>query len=538
MGEVESMQTETSWLPRTVQELLLLLLSALAFGLSFPNILSDYGWFPLGFIALIPLFVVIHRCSWPAAPLYGLLYGFVAYGFFNFWLAKFHPLTIFIVPPIYSAYFLLVFPILKAIDTWFPRLAYLPLACAWVGYEYLKIRGFLGYPWGVMGYSQYQFTTLIQISAVTGVWGVSLLLVFPSALLGHALRDGLRAFRPAARSFLIPLLVYGAVLVGVLAYGAASQVDYQNARLWRVALIQQNADPWKTEYEKALAALVRLSNEALKENPDIVVWSETSFVPGIDWHTRYRTDRDRFALVRQLRDFLSEHSVPFLVGNDDGQLRRTIGGEDIRVDYNAALLYERGVIRETYRKLHLVPFTEHFPFESIFPRAYRWLESNPDVHWWERGTEYTVFETAGIRFSALICFEDSFGYLSRRFVQRGAQVLVNLTNDAWSNSTTAEVQHMSMAVFRAIENRRSMVRSTNGGITATIDPNGRIVDSLEPFIEGYLVSSVPVLEGPETIYTRWGDWLGVLMMCLGIAGFAFAIVRAVISAVRRSRSVP
>ncbi len=110
---------------------------------------------------------------------------------------------------------------------------------------------------------------------------------------------------------------------------------------------------------------------------------------------------------------------------------------------------------------------------------------------------YTVFDAGGVRFSTPICFEDTFGYLCRGFVSRGADVLVNITNDAWSFSVPGAMQHMTMAVFRAVENRRSVVRSTNGGMTNIIDPNGRILFSLPPFTEGYLSGTVPVHTGHQ-----------------------------------------
>jgi apolipoprotein N-acyltransferase len=170
------------------------------------------------------------------------------------------------------------------------------------------------------------------------------------------------------------------------------------------------------------------------------------------------------------------------------------------------MLYEMGELKTLYRKLHLVPFTEHFPYEKQLPWIYRALE-NADTHFWEKGTEATVFETRGVKFSTPICFEDTFGYLSRDFVLNGAELIVNLSNDAWSDSLPAQMQHLSMAVFRAVENRRSMLRSTASGQTAALDPNGKILAMAEAFTESYLSAEVPVLT-PITVYTRYGDYLG------------------------------
>jgi len=502
--------------------------SAVLFALSFPSFLSNSGWFPLGFVCLVPLFIVVHRASWAAAPLYGVFFGYISYALFNYWLGRFHPLTLVVVPPIYAGYFLVVLPALKLADTLLPRYGFLLQSALWVCYEYfLKSNGFLAYSYGNLGYSQWPFIPFIQIASVFGIWGVSLLVVYPSALLGSALRDGPAALARGWRTFVLPAAVYLAVAAAVVVYGAFSQVDTSSSRPWKVALVQQNVDPWKggtRAYRQSLDVLLRQSRKAAAESPDIVIWSETSFVPAIEWHTRYREDVERYALVKELTDFLATQSVPYVVGNDDGELRRTEENQEARVDFNAAILFEKGQIVDTYRKLHLVPFTEDFPFQKSLPGIYQALK-DADTHFWEKGSVYTVFDAGGVRFSTPICFEDTFGYLCRGFVRRGAQVLVNMTNDAWSFSVPCAMQHMTMAVFRAIENRRSVVRSTNGGMTNIIDPNGRILSALPPFTEGYLRGTVPVYTAARTLYTRWGDWFPWVLLAASAAALAVAAAR-------------
>ena len=505
-------------------ELLLLAGSALLFALSFPSFLSQWGWFPLAFIALAPVFIVVHRARWIRTVLYGAFFGFASYALYNYWLGSFHPLTLIIVPPIYSVYFLAVFPLLKAADSLFPRWGFLLQALIWVAYEFVKVQGFLGYAYGIIGFSQYLFLPLARLSSVTGVWGVSLIVIFPSALLGNALKNGFGEFPRFLRRMRIPAALYGAVFAGVVLFGLFSKTDLDSTPRWKVALVQQNVDPWKggnKTYAKTLEILTRLSRQALAEDPslDIVIWSETSFVPAIDWHTRYRTDRVAFALVKELREFLAEQPVPFVIGNDDGQLAKDERGRDVRVDYNAAILFDRGEIVDTYRKLHLVPFTENFPYKESLSGIYQWLKE-ADTHFWEAGTEYTVFRAGDVRFSTPICFEDTFPDLNREFIRRGAEVLVNLTNDAWSKAVACEMQHMSIAAFRTLENRRTLVRSTNGGITCVIDPNGRIKAMLPPFTEDYLLTEAPVYTAEQTLYTRWGDWFAILVSILAALGLA------------------
>ena len=495
---------------------LLLCVSAALFSLSFPGYIARWGFGVLGFFALTPAFFVASRSSAVGAPIYGAFYGFICYTLFNFWLATFHPLAIIIVPAIYFTYLMLTFPFLRLSTKLFPRYGYLVQILVWITYEFLRTKGFLGYSYGIMGYSQYLFLPFIQIASLTGVWGVSLLVVFPSAFLAAAWKEG--NIGKFIRSHSVEVIGYGVLFLGTLLYGMVSRVDYSQAKEWNIALIQHNIDPWKggvRAYRMNLDRLIHLTDQALQENPELVVWSETAFVPGIDWHTRYREDPEVFDLVQELKRYLSRQSVPFVIGNDDGRLEKDRYGNLRRVDYNASILFDKGEIQAIYRKTHLVPFTEHFPYERIFPWFYQKLKE-ADTHFWEPGSEYTIFRAAGVAFATPICFEDSFGYISREFVLRGAEVIVNMTNDSWSGHVAAAMQHMSKAVFRAIENRRSVVRCSNGGITCVIDPNGAILQMLEPYTEGYLIGKVPVYTDKQTLYTKWGDWFAVL--CLTSAG--------------------
>ena len=540
---------------QVVAEIAALTLSAALFALSFPNPLSTWGWYPLAFVALAPLFWVIGRTPWSRVVLYGVLYGFGSYALFNYWLATFHALALLFVPTIHLLYMAVLFPALKLVTVRFPRHAPLWQAVLWVAYEYLKTQGFLGYSYGVIGYTQYLFGPLLRSAALAGVWGVSLLVVLANSYVAYmveALRplrgDLWRRFGRLLRARPLVPAVWTLLFAGAVAYGAALPADYGDRPQWRVALVQQNIDPWRggyLAYERSLHVLLRQSRQALAESPDAVIWSETSFVPGIDWHTRYRgLDRPgepvraesirKYELVRQLRAFLDEQTVPFVVGNDDGQrVLSPESGEPVRIDYNAALLYEGGQIVQTYRKLHLVPFTEHYP--DWGPRFLRDLLEDFDTHFWEQGEEWTVFDAGGVRFSTPICFEDTFGYLNREFVNRGAQVIVNMTNDTWSDSVPAEMQHFAMAVFRATENRRSVVRAANSGITAIVEPSGRITAALEPFVEGTLIGDVPVFDEARTLYSRAGDWLGVGLTAAALLLIAVALGGAVLRRWRDAR---
>ena len=536
-----------------------LLIAAILFAASFPNLLFTNGLPLLAWIAYVPVFWAVRRFGFGASFFWGALYGYTAYGLFNYWLSVFHPLAGLIVGSIYLVYLALLFPLLHIAVIVFPRKAYIAQWLLWMAFEYLRTQGFLGYSYGITGYSQWHLLPVIQIADTTGVWGVSALVVFPSAWLAAALstndtsREGsfFRGLFSSVKAFFkrewVSALVWAVLLVCTLAYGFASRIDYSNVRNIKVALIQHNTDPWAPskaptvvqafqEYRNDFRILRRLSDEALVAHPDtdLVVWSETAFVPRIYWHSNYRDDPDSWELVKELLDYLAKQNVPFVIGNDDARKDPAINPwSDNRVDYNAVMLYEGGQLRKQYRKLHLVPFTEHFPYEKQLPLIYRALE-NADTHFWEKGSEATVFDTRGVKFSTPICFEDTFGYLSRDFVRNGADLIVNLSNDAWSKSLPAQMQHLSMAVFRAVENRRSLVRSTASGQTCAVDPNGKILAMAPPFEEAWLCAEVPVVN-PATLYTRYGDYLGLFFTIAAIFLLISGAFLYIIRSLKRSR---
>ena len=523
--------------------LCLTLAGCVLFAFSFPSLLFKNGLPFLAWFSYIPILVIISKSNFLACAGWGAVYGFTSYNLFNYWLGAFHPLAGTIVSGIYLVFLTVVFVLLKLADVLYPKRSYIVQWTIWIAFEFLRTTGFLGYSYGITGYSQWLIIPLIQIAGITGVWGVSALVTFPSFYLASALKNrqiGGASFKQslveigrAVASFFrkekLSAVIWAAALIASLVYGTFNR-DFSGFPKARIALVQHNTDPWQAAkaptslqiieaYRKDLAILRRLSDEAILSEPetDLVVWPETAFVPRIYWHTTYRDDQDSWVIVRELLDYLSTKDIPFLIGNDDGRMdmaKNPDPYEKFRVDYNAALLFDKGKNTETYRKLHLVPFTEHFPYKKQLPFIYNILEK-ADTHFWEKGKEETVFKIPKFSFSTPICFEDTFGYLSRNFVRRGADVLVNISNDAWSNSLPAQYQHLSMAVFRAVENNRSMVRATASGQTCVIDPRGRITAMADPFTEAFINAQVPLVK-ENTIYNLYGDYIAYIFVIIAI----------------------
>jgi len=208
-----------------------------------------------------------------------------------------------------------------------------------------------------------------------------------------------------------------------------------------------------------------------------------------------------------------------------------------RVDYNTVILFDDGEIIEEYKKQHLVPFTEHFPYEKQLPWLYNLLLAN-DYNWWEKGDEAVVFDLDGIKFSTPICYEDSFGNLNAQFVANGADVIVNMTNDNWSKKASAEWQHAAIAAFRSVETRKSMIRGTNSGITCLITPDGKIHDPMEPFTRGWKLYQVPVYTHEsynDTFFVRHYDLFAFVSIYSSIALLFVGAVLKIIKTVGRKK---
>lgn len=545
----------------------MLLLSTVLLSLSLPGAIFKDGLGFLAFIALIPLFYVIRNTSFKAVWLYGFFYGFVFYRIFNFWLASFHPLANLITQIIKGAEMIGLFLALKAVDRWFDeRLSFFFQALVFVAYYYLAQSWFAGYPYGTIAYALFKYKILIQISDLFGIWGLIIMLVVPQAFIGgylckrlsRTVCDYCESFRSYLLANRIAVILYIAAFTFQIVYGCISYANWTRAEedtSFRVATVQHNADSWKggfTTYERNFHNLSRMSLEALEENPDMIVWSETAFVPSVYWYTNYPYTGDAegedFDYLRKIQglvdefvDFASNIGVPLLTGNPRGELAPgatepyTEDGDWNKIDYNSVILFDEGEIKDSYLKQHLVPFTEHFPYEKQLPLLYNFLLAN-DYNWWEEGKESKVFTTSnGITFSTPICFEDIFGELCADFIDNGADLLVNMTNDSWSGSVVSERQHAAMAVFRAVENRRTVLRGTNSGITSLITPDGTIQGEMEPFTMGWRIWDVPVFSNSsygKTLYTRTGD---VFARCCVYLSLAILCTGAVLSGIRNFR---
>lgn len=538
-------------------EVLVLLSSAFVLAAAFPGFLTEDGFGFLALIALIPVFAVIKNTSWRRVWFYGFIFGLVYYFFFNYWLKGFHALAIVIAPVIKGGEMIFLFLALKAVDTAFPKKGFILKGFVWASYAYLAESWFAGYPYGNIVYALYPYRVLYQIVDITGIWGVIYLMVFPQAFLADRLlsfvKNGTWNLKKSLKNCRIELIIYVLLIVLTIIYGICS-LSYWSDRTpdstLRVAAVQHNHDSWKGGYRTYLNNfnnLKRYTTASLAENPDLIVWSETAFVPSVYWHTKYDAEGTQWESIHDLTidfvEYAESIGVPLLTGNpksvikDENEPPYDEEGNKNSREYNTVILFEDGEIKGEYIKQHLVPFTEHFPYEKQLPWLYKLLLSM-DYNWWIPGDEATVFELDGVKFSTPICYEDSFGYLNAEFVENGAEIIINMTNDNWSKTASAEWQHAEIAAFRSVETRKSMLRGTNSGITCLIVPTGEIQDAMEPFTMGYHVYDVPVYSQKNyenTFYVNHIDLFAYIFIWISMISIAYFVVKSAAVVIRKRK---
>jgi len=418
---------------------------------------------------------------------------------------------------------------------------YLTLPSLWALLEYIRSHLAGGIGWNLLGYSQYKNLPLIQIADITGVWGVSFLIVLMNVAIYSVIKMAIKCYGKDPKfkirgnaSFkeelrinpVIQIFFVLALFIGVLAYGylvIASEVhetdkakplasvrDFALRKretkqyYMKISVVQGDIPQrvkWDAEFkDEIMNRYEDLTKQALKDRPQLIIWPETA-VPG---YLNYEKE-----LMQWISRLVKKAKIPLLAGTP------MISESDSGKNYNSAVLFSnRGIIAGRYDKLHLVAFGEFVPFEKQFPFLRKLL---PITGNFIPGSGYTVFKLTTYNlqpttnFSVLICFEDIFPGLVREFVKRGADFMVNITNDAWFGKTCAAYQHTACSVFRAVENRRPFIRSTNTGLSCFIDKTGKIYDKVSKdnsdlFIHGVKTASIKIdRDKTLTFYAKYCD---------------------------------
>jgi len=394
-------------------------------------------------------------------------------------------------------------------------------AVAWVAHEWVRGWLFSGFGWNGLGVALHGNWPLIQIAEFSGVTGLSFVIAFANVI---AVTTPLRLFREAQTHQVRPhfdLTLTLAGIVGLLAFGLYSAQNRPPAKTLRVAAVQADV-PQHEKFDPRFSAQIfqrfaRLSEIALRSSapPDLLVWPESSMPDP----------------VRDLNTESGDFVAKFSASSKTDLLLGTLDADDGH-DYNAALLVSGATQQmQIYRKMHLVPFGEYIPLRHSFPLfaavASKWVPGDFDL-----GRDHTVFRLTNndVRVAPLICFEDTVGDLVRQFVLKGANLLVDVTNDAWFLRSGGSRHHLANAIFRCVETRRPMVRAANTGVTCFVNEFGRVTQMLQDetgstFTEGVLTGEIKVPIADElTFYTRHGDLFAKL--CAAVTAMAMLAILA------------
>ena len=379
----------------------------------------------------------------------------------------------------------------------------LPIAISapivWTALEYIRSFFFIGFPWNNLGYSQFLMSPVVQIAEFTGVYGVSFLIVLINVTLYTLF------FSQESQVFKGKLLVFSSLgLILTLSYGfyVLAHPGVSKEAL-TATVVQGNIDQsikWNPRYqEQVFETYERLSLQSLSQKPDLIVWPETA----VPFFFNFDPPR-REELIRLVR----EMKVHLVFGGIDAKPSRR--GQDYVYLNSAFFLSPEGKLLDKYDKIELVPFGEYVPYQKVFFFVDKITKAVGEL---EPGREYKVMVLGNHKFGVVICFEVIFPNLVRKFIDRGANFMVNITNDAWFGRTAGPYQHMAMVTFRSIENRIPIIRAANTGISGFVDPYGRIIASTDLFVETALTHNI-FPGSSRTFYTRFGDIFAY--MCLGL----------------------
>ena len=567
--------TPTENLLKRHQHWLLAILSAFLLFLSFPNV----NLYPFAWIAMVPFFIALTRATgWKSAFWIGYVTGFLFFAGLLPAIALLYPYANIFATIV--AYLLLVgytglyFAVFAALMKFVPVrsgvLFPLAAACIWTALEWVRSWMITGFPWGSIGYSQWNNLPGIQVASLSSVHGISFVIVLFNAGIATVLCNR-NQWRQEIRALVLPVILtifcFG---YGVLQLQDAEPLDSESnatapadTETLNVALVPGNVSQLRkwdvNQFPAILQHYINLTYKASREAPDLIVWPETSIrsraLTG-EWPRYY----GRFS--QMLRDT----SLPILVGTANrGKTDAAIGKFSKNTDKKNQPIYNRvlsispdGKIHGDYAKMHLVPFGEYVPLTNLLPDFIpNFIQFEPFVHG-KTVNLLPVFivkdntdtpkrtdglfrdpkvfvvkdktDTQKVEIGASICFESAFPDEFRRPVQDGARVMGIFTNDAWFKGTAFPELHLSMAPFRAIENRIAVFRCANGGFTCIVDKFGRItMPMIAPNVtQEVLIAPVPLLastERQQTLYTRYGDWFPILcaLVCVGWFGSQFVI---------------
>lgn len=499
-----------------LKEIFFALVGGVLTALAFPK----FELYFLAWIALIPWFHCLSNKKSGSSFLLGWAAGSAFYAVLLYWIPAvpshyggLSPVFSFITYLGFSlflglfwAFFSLIY---VRIHRSFPRNSFLLAPFLWISFEYLITHVMTGFPWGLLGYSQYKNPYFIQLAAVTGVYGLSLVLILFQTSFLYSIKSKKRW--PFFSALALVAVIH---LGGFISYKTITPQENS----FRAAAIQGNVSA-DTDFSllsdqdilKLFNHHLELSRQAVTQGSQLVIWPELSVPFCFSCEYSYFPD-----LSRRLSDFAYNNNTTILLGTNEIK-----ASQGKYLYFNAASSLSSGRNLKFYFKRHLVPFGEYTPYKFIFSFISNFTHAIGEL---TPGKELILHEHNGVPFGCPICYEIIFPDLVRRFVKNGAEFLVTITNDAWYGNSSAPYQHFAMAVLRAVENRRFVVRAATTGISGIIDPFGRVMSRSQlntaVFLSGQITPSRSL-----TLYTRWGDILSYTGLTLSVLFFILTLLK-------------
>jgi len=495
-----------------LRDILLSICSGLLLILSFPKL----GYAYLAWVALVPLLWALRGKTLKCSFYLGYIVGFVHFSGILYWIV--HVATTYGNLPyllgvavmallvLYLSVYIAVFALLF---NFFRKASLNQILCApvlWVSLEYIRSLALTGFPWENLGCSQFFILKIIQISDIFGVYGISFLIVLVNGSIFYVLSEPIPWFQKIKRYevFLTLAAISLTFLYGSFRINHIESLEKEATHL-KVTLVQgciDQAIKWNPSFqEETVKIYQRLTLDAKKDSPNLIIWPETAT-------PFYFLKEQEYSPI--ILDTVKKTGSFLLLGSpayheEDGQTR---------IFNRAYLISPEARVAGIYDKVHLVPFGEYVPLQRFLPFAKK-LVGDVGVGNFYSGESAKGMPIPQGKLGVLICFESIFPELSRDLVRNGVNLLVNITNDAWFGETSAPYQHFSMAVFRAVENRVSLVRCANTGISGFIDLCGRIKNTSPLFERLTMTESVKII-GIKSFYTRYGDVFAILCLFASI----------------------
>ncbi|HOV90315.1 MAG TPA: apolipoprotein N-acyltransferase [Syntrophorhabdaceae bacterium] len=448
---------------------------------------------PMAFVALAPLLVSLKKDRLYQNFLAGLLAGFVGYLGTVYWVVVamnryggldfISSILIMLLLVLYMSFYIGIFCYaITFFDHRFSIPIYLSSPFIWVILEY--IRGFLmtGFPWAFLAYSQHNFLPFIQVVSITGVYFISFMIVAVNCIF---YRLWTKKSIPVLFTLIVAILLISSIVYGFIRL----KNDSLSGEIATVAVIQGNISQdikWDEQYKAKMITKYYQMTLDHGKGSNLVIWPETAIPLVIN-------------SAKQVDGILRSLAVSI----DADLLFGTVHMEDNDRLYNSAYLFHKnGTTSGLYNKVHLVPFGEYTPLVEYLPFLSKITAVGGGF---SPGKSHMPVTSSLGAIGVLICYEGIFPEISVNTVRKGAQVLVNLTNDAWYDRTSAPYQHLSFYVFRAIETERYVIRAANTGISAIIDTRGRIKEKTGIFDDAVLKGEFLLSHG-RTFYVKYGDW--------------------------------